>query len=209
VVDREHEPAEDGPDRETEFTALLLSAKSGDEDSLAELLQTACPYLLAIVNRDFDRDLQAKLGSSDVVQESLLRAHAAIDQFDGATREEFLAWLRGLLKNDMRNSRRHYKGIQKRSIDREQYQTDRSDVVAPEAQATERTPSTRAVAEEEARILMQAMEQLSDEYRQVIQYRNWDQLSFDQIGQKMERSSEAVRKLWGRAIKQLQSILER
>ncbi len=98
--------------------------------------------------------------------------------------------------------------MQKRAVHREQFQPDNSSLPTPELQDEAKTPGTRAVAAEEAAMLMEAMKQLPQEYRDVIQFRNWDQLSFEDIGNRMGRSPEAVRKLWGRAIKRLQAIIE-
>ena len=44
---------------------------------------------------------------------------------------------------------------------------------------------------------------MPSDYRDVIVLRNLQKLSFEEIGQRMERSSGAVRMLWLRAIKQL------
>ena len=50
--------------------------------------------------------------------------------------------------------------------------------------------------------------QLSPEQRQVIEWRNYERLSFAGIGARLGRSDEAARKLWSRAIEQLQALLE-
>jgi len=42
----------------------------------------------------------------------------------------------------------------------------------------------------------------------VIQWRNYDRASFEEIGQRLERSAEAARKLWVRAVELLQQELD-
>ena len=58
-------------------------------------------------------------------------------------------------------------------------------------------------------MLEQAMAQLPNDYQQVLRLRNWEQLPFDEIGVRMNRSRDAARKLWSRAILQLQELLDR
>jgi RNA polymerase sigma factor (sigma-70 family) len=56
--------------------------------------------------------------------------------------------------------------------------------------------------------LCRALEQLPDEYRLVVTWRNFDYLPFDEIGRRLGRSAEAARKLWVRAVEHLQQRLD-
>ena len=57
-------------------------------------------------------------------------------------------------------------------------------------------------------MVAQALGNLPADYAQVIELRNWELLTFPQIAAKMDRSDEAVRKLWVRAIQRLQLELK-
>jgi RNA polymerase sigma factor (sigma-70 family) len=52
--------------------------------------------------------------------------------------------------------------------------------------------------------LCRALDSLPDDYRQVIALRYWENLDFDEIGQRMGRSAAAARKLWLRAVERLE-----
>jgi len=57
-------------------------------------------------------------------------------------------------------------------------------------------------------ILAEAMAALSEDHREVITLRNLEQLDWGEVGRHMERSPDAVRMLWLRALKQLRPLVE-
>ncbi len=97
----------------------LDAALAGSLDALGETLEGCRFYLLAVAERDLDLDLRAKGGASDLVQETFLEAQRDFAQFGGKTPDELLIWLRRLLKNNMANFLRHYRGTAKRRSARE------------------------------------------------------------------------------------------
>ncbi len=56
--------------------------------------------------------------------------------------------------------------------------------------------------------LQVTLRKLPNQYQEVIQWRNYDRASFEEIGQRLERSAEATRKLWVRAVEMLQQELD-
>ena len=47
-----------------------------------------------VANQELSPELAAKLGPSDLVQETFLKAHCEIGRFHGHTEADLLAWLR-------------------------------------------------------------------------------------------------------------------
>jgi RNA polymerase sigma-70 factor (ECF subfamily) len=70
------------------------------------------------------------------------------------------------------------------------------------------TPSDEAIEREEDEALQRALSRLPEDYRRVILLRHHEGRSLEEIGQLMQRSAEAVRKLWARAIERLQDEIE-
>jgi RNA polymerase sigma-70 factor (ECF subfamily) len=192
--------------RETDeqLNELLAAALAGDEASRGQIIESCRTYLLAIAQSNLDEQLRAKLGSSDIVQETCLKANAAFNQFRGQTYPELLAWLRQTLVNDLVDMRRRYRGAAVRNVARESPLDEGSGPGSPNMLVDPfLTPSSAADVQEQIEALRSALEQLTEEYRQVIIWRNWDHLSFAEIGQRLQRSEDAARKLWSRAVAKL------
>ena len=188
--------------REAEFQRLLGRCRAGDHEAVGRLVEQFRLILLEEVHRSLDHDIRAKFGCSDVVQETLWEAQRCFDQFSGEQRSAFLAWLYQIASNDVRETIRRYKLSGKRSISRESPLEDGS---SERRLADPRnTPVTDVILREQAAVLHAALTRLKPEYQQVIQLRNWQQRPFAEIGTIMDRSPEAARKLWARALAELQ-----
>jgi RNA polymerase sigma-70 factor (ECF subfamily) len=191
------------------FNRWIALAKGGRADMLGHVLEACRPYLLRIANTYLEKDLKAKVGPSDLVQETFLEAQRHFSHFDGADEAELLAWLRRILINNLVNCDKLYRATEKRRIDREVSLLDSQDeqvlkcVVDPG-----QSPSAVARETERDQNLQQAINQLPELYRQVILWRGYERHSFEEMARRLDRSAEAVRKLWVRALVRLEQTLE-
>ncbi len=185
--------------------SLILHARSGDATALGSLISGFRNYLLVIAKDRVDRRLQSKFGASDVVQESLVHAQLNFRQFGGTTVEELKAWLRTILVNDIRKCHRTF-ATQKRSMLRE-ISVDRESAVGRLLEDTQPTPFSDALQRERVAALTQALAGLPADYQQVIQLRNMLEMDFAEIGVRMDRSPDAARKLWARAVEALRDAV--
>ena len=64
------------------------------------------------------------------------------------------------------------------------------------------------MAGEHAQAVQLALERLPKDHREVILLRYQEQLTFEEVGRRMDRSADAGRKLWWRALVRLQKELE-
>lgn len=188
------------------FAQLIEAARNGDQGAVGQLIEDWRGYLLLIANQDLDRDIQAKVGPSDVVQESMLILQDRIGDFRGSSEPEFRAWIRQILKTNLEDSRRKYKQAQRRSVQRE-VRRDDSRLVGVDPAESRVTPGTDLAHRERVEILSRVMEELPENYRQVIELRNWQELGFREVAERMDSNEDAVRKLWYRAILKLQEKL--
>src|SRR5262249_10200226 len=109
------------------------------------------------------------------------------------------------------NTVRHFLGTRQRDVRLERdlaNELDQSSRVLEKAlMAPQSTPSQRAVRREQAVLLADALERLPADYREVIVLRHLQELSFAEVAARMDRSEDAVKKLWTRALTKLRGSL--
>jgi RNA polymerase sigma-70 factor (ECF subfamily) len=176
-------------------------------EALGDALQTCHAYLLYVAQQELDPELRAKGGASDLVQETFLEAQRDFTQFQGNSEAELRAWLRQMLLHNLANLVRHFRGTAKRQVEREVRLGTESRGV-PEPADAGPTPSALLQASERQRQVEQALERLPADYREVIVLRNQARHSFEEIGRLMNRSGDAARRLWSRAVERLHEELE-
>ena len=192
-------------DARDDLTRLLEAAREGCAESLGSAFEACRQYLLLVANQELAPELRPKAGASDLVQDTLLEAHRDFGQFHGCTRRELTAWLRDILLNNLRDFRKSFLQTGKRQLARELVPqgvfADRD--WAGSLATSDPSPSSLLVQTEEREVVERALSELSDDYREVIRGRHEDGRSFDEIGERMGRSSGAAKQLWCRAIKAL------
>lgn len=81
-------------------------------------LEKARHYLHFLARVHLDPRLAGKLDPSDIVQQTLLEAHAKEDQFRGSGETEWLAWLKQILAHNLADAFRAFRQG-KRDLNRE------------------------------------------------------------------------------------------
>src|SRR5262249_18374790 len=177
----------------------------GSREALGQALETYRRYLLLVAERELDAELRAKGGASDLVQQTFLDAQRDFACFRGNSEAELRSWLRRMLLDNLANFHRRYQQTPKRRIGYEVALEpgSSSDTAGRALYAATPSPSSEAMAHEQAEALLAALSRLPDDYRRVIALRQQEQLSFQEIGQQMERSPDSARKLWARALERL------
>jgi RNA polymerase sigma-70 factor, ECF subfamily len=196
------------PDARRGLHELLAAARDGHDESFGRLFETFRRHLLLVAHRELPQALRGKVGPSDLVQETAVEAQRGFPGFRGTTAEECFAWLRSILRNNVIDTVRHYEITQKRAADREiSLATEAGRQQGGMIELPNGRPDGSAICREDADALARGLGRLSDDHRTLLHLRYWEGLSFVEIGSRLQRSPDAVRKLWYRAVERLQEEL--
>jgi RNA polymerase sigma-70 factor, ECF subfamily len=191
---------------------LLVLAKGGDGAALGRLLERYRNYVGLLVRLQVGRRLRTKVDVEDLLQEIWLEIHRKIALFRGGSEREFLSWARRLIGSILANQVRHYIGTKSRDLRLERALADELDqssrALNESLIATHSSPSQQAVRREQAVLLADALQDLPEDYREVIILRQLEGMSFPDVARRMGRTEDSVKNVWLRALARLRRMLE-
>jgi len=194
---------------EIPFPDLIAQARGGNDAAMGWILRRYEDYLKLLARLQIGTRLQAKVSESDIVQDAFLEAQKHIAAFRGATEPELRVWLRRILATQIAQAIRYHHrdrrdiGLERRVAD----DLDRSAAGLAALLDKGTSPSGRAARNEDELLLANALAQVKPEHREVIILRNLEELSFEDVGQRMGRNADAVKSLWVRALASLRRAL--
>ena len=168
-------------------------------------------YLRLLAGLHLDPRLRGKLDPSDVVQDTLARAHEKGGQFRGGTEAERAAWLRQILANELAAAVRRHLAAGKRDAGRERSLhagvEDSSARLEALLAADQTSPSERAVRHEDLQRLAEALAALPEDQRRAVELHHLDGLGVGEVARELSRSEAAVGGLLRRGVKRLRELL--
>jgi RNA polymerase sigma-70 factor (ECF subfamily) len=164
-------------------------------------------YLRLLARLQLDPRLQGKLDPSDVVQQTLLKAHQKLDQFRGQTDAELAGWLRRILANTLTDAVRSFRieiGAE-RSLERSL--ADSSARLEAWFVARDESPDSRARRHEQMLGVANALGLLPEEQRMAVELHHLKEIPVAEIATLMERTEASVAGLLRRGLKRLRELL--
>jgi RNA polymerase sigma-70 factor (ECF subfamily) len=165
---------------------------------------------LQVRRLQLDPRLQRRFDSSDLVQETLLNAHAQMDRFRGNTEAALVKWLQEVLAHTVADQVRKARA-QKRDVALEQsLQAAVAESSARlEAFLADGQPSPHEQAERHELLLRIAdgLEQLPEDQREVVIRRDLQGASVGEIAAQMSRTRKAVAGLLLRGRRKLRELM--
>lgn len=197
-------------DRKTQY--LVTLAREGDETALNQLCRVYAERVLWLVRLRMGKELRSKLESMDVVQDVFIYAVRDLGDFKYKTEGDFVRWLSGVVENRIRDNldKLH---ADKRDIRKEvRLNSDRiaaeDNIVGVVEPIDTKTPSAIMSKSEDFDRLAKAIDTLKPEYREVIVLTKIEGLSYQEIGDKLGKSADAIRMLASRAMGVLSCAFE-
>ena len=168
-------------------------------------------YLYLLARAHLGSKLRQQIDASDLVQQTLMDAHAKKDQFRGDTDAQRAAWLRQILAHNLADALRHQHRA-KRDVSRQQpleaaiddsfCRTERW------LEARQSSPSQHVTNKEELLRLADALTELPDAQRDAVILRHLQGLSLAEVARELGRTEAAVAGLVYRGLNRLHDLLD-
>lgn len=167
---------------------LVVSSSKGNKYAFRILYERLSDVLFKyIISRTKDRD-----DAMDVLQDTFIDIWKALETFTYASDGQFYSFIFLVTK---RKLGKHYK------------KTNINTTEELDENALESSCQPNVEHEDDIRVLMEAIEELDDKYREVIELRYWSGLTFGEIGKLVGDKETTVKVRHHRALKLLEEIL--
>jgi RNA polymerase sigma-70 factor (ECF subfamily) len=168
-------------------------------------------YLHLLARLHLSPRLRGKLDPSDIVQQTLLKAHAHRDEFRGQQPEQRAAWLRQILANLLADALRAFGGA-KRDVALEQSLDEAFRQSSAQLEAflnpAPSSPSQHVIRDEELHRLAAGLAQLPDDQRTAIELHHLQGWSVAEVADHLGRTEAAVAGLLRRGLRKLRDYLQ-
>ena len=165
-------------------------------------------YLRILAGMNWNPRLTGKLEASDVVQDTLLQAHAQRDQYRGRSENEWRAWLRAILAHKLFDAQRK---LLRRGEELQQSLHAALDQSSARIEswiaAAGETPSNEAARAEHVLRLTEAIARLPDEQRRAVELHHLDGIAVPEVARLMEKTTASVAGLLRRGLAELRQSL--
>jgi len=182
-----------------------MSEETGRPRSLEDFRS----YLLLLARMQLDGP-RSRIDASDVVQQTLLEAHARADQFQGDD-SGLAAWLRQALVNNLRDAWRAGRRA-KRDQRRDQALPDAVEQSSARLEAMlaapHSSPSQRAARNEDVLRLADALHQLPEAQREAVVLHHLQGCTLAETARALAKTDAAVAGLLQRGLKKLREIMD-
>jgi RNA polymerase sigma-70 factor (ECF subfamily) len=165
-------------------------------------------WIRACVRRRLGPMLKQKAEAEDYVQEAVVEILQYGPRFVISDREHFLALLARIVENVLRDKHEHFTA-KRRTVQREEPLGSGSAInLDPGARSITR-PSEAASANEMRSLILLGLELLGSEDRRAVLLREWEGLTFAEMGERLGVSEEGARIRFQRALPKLLAKIEK
>jgi RNA polymerase sigma-70 factor, ECF subfamily len=173
---------------------LVRDAVAGQREAVEALYARAAPRILSYVRMRMGPSLRARLDSGDILQATLLKSFQRFDEFRGPGAPALMAWLARIAEREILDRADYHQRARRSSLREEPLSGD--DVLAARVTSV----LSRLIRDERAERLEAAMDGLSDDHREIVLLRKFQELPFRDIAARLGKSEDACRMLLARAL---------
>lgn len=199
-------------DEITQSLELVLRAQQGDHDALNRLMERYYERVRRIVRLRMGAHLRRMVDSGDILQETFIAAIRSFENFEMREEASLINWLSRLAERQIIAAADYHsakKRDQRRNVNISGAILDSQSVRIPLPAPDDATrPIGKAERSEEQQIVEECMEQLPEEYRELILLRNYAGASWEAVAEETGRpSAAAARMMHARALLELGKLV--
>jgi RNA polymerase sigma-70 factor (ECF subfamily) len=192
----------------TETRELLMRWHAGHEEALATIVEREADWIAAHVRRRLGPLLRRRHETQDIVQMTLVEVLRGSPRFVVSDRAHLRALLAKMVENVLR-MQAHHDQAQKRDLRRETPPRTGETVLHLDPASDGTRPEDAAARTEMRDWVRLALELLEPDDRDVVLLREFEALSFAEIGARLRLSEDAARMRHRRAMPKLAQTLVR
>jgi RNA polymerase sigma factor (sigma-70 family) len=170
----------------TELQPWIAAAAAGDRDAQDRLVAACAADVRVRVHHELERDFRARhrwilplFSTQDVLQDVLAAVVRDLADTSFPNREAFFGYLGTLVRHRLLDAVRFHEAARRDA--RKQVAEPTAGIAAVEADAREATPTLAASLGERAALLQQALAELPERWRRLLELRLQEEQSFPQI----------------------------
>jgi RNA polymerase sigma-70 factor, ECF subfamily len=205
---------EQAASNELEYSTYWIDhLRKGGQTALAEAFMAQRARLRRMVCLRMDRRVARRIDASDVLQETYLEASQRLDEYLAEPRVSLFVWLRFLAAQRLMGIHRQHLGTQKRDVRQEMTLAwhaksgDDSHAPGDGLLAAITSPSMAAVRHETQAQLLDAVDGLDPQDREILALRHYEQLSNREAAEELGITTAAASKRYIRALERLKGSL--
>lgn len=179
----------------------------GGTRELTAFFMRSRSHIRKLVESRLDRRLLARVDASDIVQETFLRATAGMETYLKSPKVPPIIWLRLIGKHIVAEThRRHFRD--KRSPERENnWYQDGNDLLSQKLVDSMHSVGSWMARREMAMKVRDAIKNLSDQDREIIEMRHLEELSIKDCAEALELNVETTKKRYYRALTRFRELV--
>jgi len=191
-------------DAQTSTFDLVERFKRGDSDAFSLLFGKYRRRLAVLVHYKMSADLRAKLEVDDLLQEVFFAASQGLNRFTYQSPGSLLSWLSRITDHVIMDAARHDRRHKRHAEDLLPFRSE-SNPGGPEPIDLD-TPSRIFARQQDMRILLDKMDALPAQYREMILLAKFEGLTTSEIAGRLGKSRETVALVLHRALKRFREM---
>jgi len=168
--------------------------KNEENNEFEGALERFRPVLVTIAEAMISPAYRGNIEASDLVQQTLLEAHASAEVLDPLSEGPFFGWLRKALQNNMLDAVKHL-NTQKHDISRRLRESELEESFARLEQVLAgdgTSPSQRASRNEQIATMLSSLQELPDKQRMAVIMKHLQGLSLEEVAASLDLSESAT-----------------